>query len=127
MAKPMPPAVGINPSIPVPIQRDLRTVAYYAFSAHSQSSDALAALPGKVSKTPADLDQVAQYVSSAVQANGKYPINLTALPGQPAAPLAAVGPGAGTYTVGAKITSGGTPGTITIDQYGRVTAIQQAT
>jgi hypothetical protein len=38
----------------------------------------------------------------------------------------AIGPGAGTYTVGAKLTGGGNPGTITIDQYGRITAIQQA-
>ena len=37
------------------------------------------------------------------------------------------GPGPGTYTTGAKLTSGGTPGTITIDQYGRITAIHQAT
>ena len=37
------------------------------------------------------------------------------------------GPGAGTYIVGAPLTIGGKQGTITIDAFGRVTAIQQAT
>jgi hypothetical protein len=37
------------------------------------------------------------------------------------------GPGAGTYTVGAKLTPTGTNGTVTLDNEGRVTAIQQAT
>lgn len=42
--------------------------------------------------------------------------------------LVAVGPGAGTYTVGAPLTPGvGVNGTITIDAKGRITAIQQAT
>src|SRR4029077_17469244 len=38
-----------------------------------------------------------------------------------------VGPGAGTYTVGAKLTGGGVNGTITLDAQGRITAITQAT
>ncbi len=38
-----------------------------------------------------------------------------------------VGPGAGTYTVGAKLTGGGQNGTITLDEQGRVTAVQPAT
>ncbi len=38
-----------------------------------------------------------------------------------------VGPGPGTYTVGASLTVGGKQGTITLDAQGRVTAIQQAT
>ena len=37
------------------------------------------------------------------------------------------GPGAGTYTVGAKLTPAGQNGTITLDAQGRVKAIQQAT
>lgn len=41
--------------------------------------------------------------------------------------LSNVGPGAGTYTVGAKLTGGGTNGTITIDAQGRITAISPAT
>lgn len=41
--------------------------------------------------------------------------------------LVSVGPGAGTYTVGLKLTGGGTNGTITIDAQGRITNIQQAT
>ena len=36
------------------------------------------------------------------------------------------GPGAGTYTVGAKLTGGGNNGTITIDAQGRITAVTQA-
>mgnify|MGYP001580583114 CR=1 FL=1 len=41
--------------------------------------------------------------------------------------VAKVGPGRGTYTVGLKLTGGGQNGTITIDDQGRVVAIQQAT
>lgn len=41
--------------------------------------------------------------------------------------LPSVGPGAGTYTVGFKLTGGGVNGTITLDAQGRVTAVQQAT
>lgn len=41
--------------------------------------------------------------------------------------LAPFGPGAGTYTTGAKLTGGGTDGTITIDAKGRVSAIAPAT
>jgi hypothetical protein len=41
--------------------------------------------------------------------------------------VARVGPGAGTYVVGAKLTPAGQNGTITIDDQGRVTAVQQAT
>lgn len=41
--------------------------------------------------------------------------------------LVNTGPGAGTYTVGLKLTGGGVNGTITIDNEGRITAIQQAT
>ena len=37
------------------------------------------------------------------------------------------GPGVGTYTVGAKLTAGGTNGQIAVDSQGRVTAITQAT
>lgn len=42
-------------------------------------------------------------------------------------PVVAFGPGAGTYTVGLKLTGGGVNGTITLDAQGRITAIQQAT
>ena len=41
--------------------------------------------------------------------------------------LKSVGPGAGTYTVGARLTPTGTDGTITLDAQGRVTAVTQAT
>jgi hypothetical protein len=41
--------------------------------------------------------------------------------------LPPVGPGAGTYTVGLKLTSGGSNGQITIDSQGRITAITPAT
>lgn len=118
------PPVGINPAIPIPIQRELRKVAQFAFDAQDHANSALAALPGKVSKSTEDLNAVAKYTASQLQAGGSSPLNLTALPGNPGQPQ---GPGAGTYTTGAKLTSGGSPGTITIDQYGRITAIHQAT
>lgn len=41
--------------------------------------------------------------------------------------LPPVGPGAGTYVVGLKLTGGGTDGAITIDDQGRITAITEAT
>jgi hypothetical protein len=41
--------------------------------------------------------------------------------------LPAVGPGPGTYTVGARLTGGGTDGQIQIDAEGRIVAITQAT
>lgn len=73
------PPVGINPSIPIPIQRELRKVAQYAFDAQAGADKANAALPGKVSKTESDLLSVSSFVSKQVQANGAYPINLTGL------------------------------------------------
>jgi hypothetical protein len=138
-----PPAVGINQNIPLEVQRDLRTLADYAFGAQSSADDALAGLKGKVGKTPSDLLEVSEFVSKQIQAGGQFPISLTGLaggnsirvgPGLTVSVLGAVatigqkaqGPGAGTYTVGAKLTTGGNNGTITIDAYGRITAIQQA-
>ena len=58
---------------------------------------------------------------AALQVNGSHPLNTMGLV------TTLVGPGAGTYTVGAKLTSGGHNGTITIDANGRITAIQTAT
>jgi hypothetical protein len=73
------PPVGINPTIPIPIQRELRKVANYAFDAQDNANKALTGLTTKVSKSPSDLLEVSSFVSKQVQANGKYPINLTGL------------------------------------------------
>lgn len=63
--------------------------------------------PGKPDKPPGDLEaQVKRATGLAV---------------------AKVGPGRGTYVIGAKLTGGGQDGTITLDDQGRVVAIQQAT
>ena len=51
------PSVGINPNIPVPVQRELRKVADYAFDAHSNANTALAALPEKPGVDPVYLDR----------------------------------------------------------------------
>ena|SRR5579872_357429 len=163
MPKAKRPPVGINPNIPIETQRDLRKVAGFAFDAQDNANTALEGLAGKVSKTPADLLQVAQFVSKQVGAGGAYPLNLTGLPGAAAnsvssikvsgatvivsgavvlvqgtgisivilgqnvtISLAASGVTAGTYATG-KVTSGGTAGSITVDAYGRITAITAAT
>lgn len=79
MARVTRPAVGINPNIPVPVQRDLRKVADYAFDAASNADKALAALPDKLSRSQEDLLSISKFVSGQVQANGAYPLNLTGL------------------------------------------------
>lgn len=56
-----------------------------------------------------------------LQVSGSHPLNLSGLVGQ-LSPVAA-----GTYTVGAALTGGGNPGTITVGQDGRITAITPAT
>jgi len=125
MAANTPPPVGIDPSIPLPVQRDLRTVADFAFKAHADANEALAGVSTSVQKTPKDLLDVSSFVGQQLQANGKFPLSIASLPG--GFNLTRIGPGAGTYTIGAKLTSGGTNGTITVDAYGRITEIQQAT
>jgi hypothetical protein len=136
-----PPAVGINPNIPVPVQRDLRKLFQMVLQAQGNATSALAGLGTRV---PGDLNSVSKYVSEQLQAGGQFPLPLTALSGgNPIIPgpgikvvvvgtqiqisLVPFGPGAGTYTTGAKLTGGGTAGTITIDAYGRVSAISPAT
>jgi hypothetical protein len=83
MARVRPP-VGNNPNIPVPVARELRKVAQVAFDAQDRSDTALAGLSNAVSKNPADLNQVSQYVSKQIQANGAFPISLTGLVGNSA-------------------------------------------
>lgn len=128
MAKVKRPPVGINPNIQKETQRELRKVAGFAFDAQDNVNVALESLNGKVGKNRADLLQVSQFVSKQIQAGGQFPISLQNLTGVPAqaGPLEPIGSG-GTFVTGAKITSGGQEGKITIDEYGRVTAIQQAT
>ncbi len=79
MAQAKRPPVGINPAIPIPVQRELRKVASFAFDAQDNANSALTGLQGKVSKSKADLLEVSSFVSKQVQADGQYPINLTGL------------------------------------------------
>ena len=79
MPKAQRPAVGINPNIPLPVQRDLRNVADYAFNASQNADAALAALPGKLGRSENDLLYISSYVSKQIQANGRTPTNLTGL------------------------------------------------
>lgn len=95
------PPVANNPNIPLPVARELRKVAQFAFDAQDNAQSALDALPGKVSKTPADLIQVSKFVSQQVQAGGAAPISLTGLIGSPS---------------GAVISVNGLTGAITISQ-----------
>lgn len=76
------PPVAIAPSIPLDIQRAIRSVSQYAFDAQDRADTANAGLEGKVSKTPTDLLDVARFVSSQLKAGGQYPLDLTALSGQ---------------------------------------------
>jgi len=62
-------------------------------------------------------------VTSLVAGSG---ISISGSTGAVTISLPITGPGAGTYTVGAKLTGGGNNGTITIDTEGRITAITQA-
>ena len=92
---------------------------------------------------PITLQQL-QQIQQSLQNGQAVPLNVTGLQGSGIsqltgdvtagpgsgsvkATLASVGPGAGTYTVGAKLTPAGQPGTITLDAQGRVVAVQQAT
>jgi hypothetical protein len=104
---------------------------------------------------PPTADQLG-IIQSSLQAGGSHPLDLTALPpgyvgtinglGGAVNIVAAnnsglvlqvvgqninislphVGPGAATYTTGLKLTVGGNNGTITLDAFGRVTAVTQA-
>jgi hypothetical protein len=94
------PSVGINPNVPVPVQRELRKVADFAFDAHTNANKALAALPEKLGRNQTDLMEVSKFVSGQVQANGAHPINLTGLPIGPS------GVTPGTYTTMTSITIG---------------------
>ena len=105
------PPIGINPNIPIPDQRDLRKVAQVAYDAQDQASAATAGLSSRVSQTESSITQLQQAVKTQIQTCGS---------------VGTSGPGAGTYTIGAKRTIGGKAGTITIDNQGRITKIQQA-
>jgi hypothetical protein len=104
------PSVGINPNVPVPVQRELRKVADFAFKAQSRADAALAELPNKLSRNQQDLLHISQFVSGQVQANGAHPLNLTGLA------LGPTGIAPGTYTL-----SGGS--TIQVGSDGRIIAI----
>ena len=119
-----PPAVGINPHIPVPVQRDLRTLADASFAAQRTADGNTAQIAALQSNRIASLNALNGDVT--VQGDG---ITIQVVPvGQKLiVSLAPAGPGAGTYVVGAKLTGGGVHGTITLDRYGRVVAVQQAT
>jgi hypothetical protein len=76
------PPVALAPSIPLDIQRAIRNVAQYAFDAQDKAMSAHEELAGKVSKSPADLLDVSNFVSRQIAAGGKFPLNLTGLPGR---------------------------------------------
>jgi len=82
MAKTTRPPVGINPNVPIAVQRELRKVAQFAFDAQDRADQALSGLTTKVSKNLTDLLDVSKFVSSQVQAGGQFPINLGSLTGQ---------------------------------------------
>ena len=86
------PPIGINPNIPVPVQRDLRKVAQAAFDAQDQAAANTTALLGKVSNTPEGLLQIAQFLSQQLQAGGQFPLSIANLPGQAAQPQLAIAP-----------------------------------
>lgn len=73
------PPVGVNPDIPLVVQRELRKVAQFAFDAQANADKALQILPDKLGKNESDLLQISGYVSKQVQADGKFPINLAGL------------------------------------------------
>ncbi len=111
MAEVKRPPVGINPNIPIPVQRELRKVAGFAFDAQDKAGQALDGLSGKVGKSEPDLLEVSKFVSAQVQAGGQYPINLTGL----------ISSGvSGTVTL-LKLTGGGSNGSLTF-QNGLITA-----
>ncbi len=115
------PPVGINPNVPLVVQRELRKVAGFAFDAQDRADKALAGLDTKVGKGKADLLEVSQFVNGQLQAGGEHPLNLTGLIG------AQTGVVAGTYVVGLKLTGGGQNGSITVNAQGLITAITPAT
>lgn len=103
------PPVGINPNIPIEVQRELRKVAGYAFDAQDRADKALVGLKSKVGKNQKDLLDVAQFVGQQVQASGAHPINLSGLA------LGPTGVAAGTYTIGTS--------KIVVNSSGQITSI----
>jgi hypothetical protein len=79
-----PPPVGINPNIPLPIQRDLRKVADFAFDAQSRAEAAQATAATKFGKE--DLLEIATAVRAEFQPGGEVPFSITGLLGQAAQP-----------------------------------------
>lgn len=74
--------IGNVPTIPIDIQRELRKLAQIAYDAQDAAATANAGLATKVSKTPEDLLQVAEFAREQMQAGGQYPLNLTSLIGR---------------------------------------------
>lgn len=80
----MRPAVGNNPNIPLPVNRELRTLAQVAFGTQEQIDDNAVELQNKVSKSESDLSLVSQFVGKQLSAGGKYPLSIASLPGRAA-------------------------------------------
>lgn len=76
------PPIALNPSIPLVIQRAIRSVSDYAFGANDKADAATAGLATKVSKDEQGLLEVSQFASKQLSAGGSYPINLTGLNGR---------------------------------------------
>ena len=78
-----------------------------------------------ISRNPGPPD--AEYGRIPDELTGAVALSLSRQIPPPRLQLPSGGPGPGTFTVGLKLTGGGTNGTITIDAEGRITAITQAT
>jgi hypothetical protein len=76
------PAVGINPNIPIPVQRDLRKVAQFAFDANDKADMAAQELLNKIGNNNTDLLAVSKFVRAQLQAGGQFPISISSLPGR---------------------------------------------
>lgn len=74
--------IGNVPTIPLDIQRELRKLADIAYDAQESARTANEGLASKVSKSPEDLLQVAQFAREQMQAGGQFPLNLTSLIGR---------------------------------------------
>jgi hypothetical protein len=107
-------------------QEDLLAVSKFV----SQQVQAGGAYPISLMSLPGAASQVVINVNKqtgAITIKAGAGVTVATTTGAITISLPNVGPGAGTYTVGAKLTGGGTNGTITIDAQGRITAITQAT
>ena len=89
------PAVGINPNIPLVIQRDLRIAADAGFTAQDHAARAQETANGKLG--PENLFEIASYARNQYQPGGKLPMSITGLPGRAGQPQVAGVPNLGSH------------------------------